>query len=127
MGEIKTMRIDKYLWAVRLYKTRTQATEACKSKHVLLNDLSVKPSSNVKCGDKLEIKVPPIIRTFEITQLLKNRVGAKLVADYLKETTPEIEFEKLRIARETSSFREKGSGRPTKKDRRDIEKYNPYL
>ena len=127
MNEISAIRIDKFLWSVRLYKTRTLATEACKSKHILLNDIPVKASSTVKCGDKIEIKVPPIIRSFEVIQLLKNRVSAKLVPDFIKETTPEAEFDKLRNARESTTFREKGSGRPTKKDRRQIDKLNPYL
>lgn len=127
MSELTSIRIDKFLWSVRLYKTRTIATEACKSKHVLLNDMPVKPSSTVKTGDTLEIKSPPIIRTFKVIALLRNRVSAKLVADYITETTPQVEFDKLRIAKETTTFRDKGTGRPTKKDRRDIDKFNPYL
>lgn len=121
-----SVRVDKFLWCVRLYKTRSMATEACQSKHIIVNDLLVKPSAKISVGDKIEMKVPPIIRSFEVKALLGNRVGAKLVSDFLTETTPETEFEKLRLARETASFRERGTGRPTKKDRRQIDKLNPY-
>lgn len=126
MNGKQTLRIDKYLWFVRIYKTRSIATDACNKKQVLVNDIAVKPSSTVKPGDKIEIKNPPIIRSFEVKDLLKGRVGAKLVADYLIETTPEEEFDKLRLARETTLIRDKGAGRPTKKDRRDLDKINPY-
>lgn len=126
MKQTDSIRVDKFLWCVRLYKTRSMATDACQSKHILINDRIVKPSTKVSVGDKIEMKVPPIIRSFEIKAILNNRVGAKLVSDFLIETTSEIEFEKLRLARETNTFRERGSGRPTKKDRRQIDKINPY-
>jgi len=126
MTKSESERIDKFLWSVRLYKTRTIATEACRGKHVLLNNQAVKASANVRIGDKIEIKVPPIIRTFEVKSLLSNRVSAKLVPEYINETTPEEAFEELRLVRKTGSTREKGSGRPTKKERRQIDKFNPY-
>ncbi|MFO7790513.1 MAG: S4 domain-containing protein [Bacteroidales bacterium] len=120
------VRIDKFLWSVRLYKTRSKATQACSKKHVLLNDQPAKPSSKVTEGDQIEIKRPPIIRSFYVKQILTSRVGAKLVDNYIDETTPESEFEKLKKARETSVIRPKGKGRPTKKERREIDKFNPY-
>ncbi len=126
MTKSESERIDKFLWSVRLYKTRTIATEACRGKHILLNNQAVKASANVRIGDKIEIKVPPIIRTFEVKSLLSNRVSAKLVPEYINETTPEEAFEELRLVRKTGSTREKGSGRPTKKERRQIDKFNPY-
>jgi ribosome-associated heat shock protein Hsp15 len=126
MTKSESERIDKFLWSVRLYKTRTIATEACRSKHVLLNSQAVKASANVRVGDKIEIKVPPIIRSFEVKALLSNRVSAKLVPDFITETTPQEAFEELKLVRKTGTSREKGSGRPTKKERRQIDKYNPY-
>jgi len=126
MNMMESERIDKFLWSVRLYKTRTLATEACRNKHVLLNNQAVKASANVRIGDKIEIKVPPIIRSFEVKALLRNRVSAKLVSDYINETTPQESFEELKLVRKSGSKREKGSGRPTKKERRQIDKFNPY-
>jgi ribosome-associated heat shock protein Hsp15 len=120
------VRIDKYLWSVRLFKTRSKATEACKKKQVLLNDQPVKPSTSINEGDTFEIKRPPIIRTYRVKQLLDSRVSAKLVPEYLTETTPDAEFDKLQKARETNIIRPKGKGRPTKKERRQLDKLNPY-
>ncbi|MEA3449103.1 MAG: S4 domain-containing protein [Bacteroidota bacterium] len=122
----KETRIDKFLWCVRLFKTRSKATTACKKKHILVNDQDVKPSTKISTGDKIEIKRPPIIRSFYVIETLNSRVGAKLVEDYIKETTPEEEFQKLKKARETGIIRAKGKGRPTKKERRQIDKVNPY-
>ncbi|MDA3820431.1 MAG: S4 domain-containing protein [Candidatus Delongbacteria bacterium] len=122
----KETRIDKFLWCVRLFKTRSKATTACKKKHILVNDQDVKPSSKISTGDKIEIKRPPIIRSFYVIEILNSRVGAKLVEDYIKETTPEEEFKKLKKARETGIIRTKGKGRPTKKERRQLDKINPY-
>lgn len=117
-------RIDKFLWAVRLYKTRTKAADACKSKHVLINDLPIKSSRTVSVGDVFKIKQAPIYRVFKIIQVLKNRVGAKLISGYIEEITTEEELRKLRLANEHVQLkREKGTGRPTKKDRRDLSSF----
>ncbi|MFP4663348.1 MAG: RNA-binding S4 domain-containing protein [Bacteroidales bacterium] len=122
----KAVRIDKFLWSVRLFKTRSKATEACKKQQVLLNDEPVKPSVRITAGNSIEIKRPPIIRSFFIKHILDSRVSAKLVPDYLEETTPESEFDKLRKARETGIVRAQGKGRPTKKERRQLDNLNPY-
>jgi ribosome-associated heat shock protein Hsp15 len=119
-------RIDKFLWCVRLFKTRSKATIACKKKRVLVNDQDVKPSAKISKGDRIEIKRPPIIRSFVVKETLDSRVGAKLVDNYIEETTPEEEYQKLKKARETTIIRTKGKGRPTKKERRQIDKLNPY-
>jgi len=120
------LRIDKYLWAVRLYKTRSIATEACKKAKVLLNDAKVKASKEISIGDKISISKPPIIYTYEVKALLKNRVGAKMVSEYLTNTTPEAELNKLEeIKMSTVHFYQpKGKGRPTKKDRRLLDNLN---
>jgi ribosome-associated heat shock protein Hsp15 len=115
-------RIDKYLWEVRLYKTRSQAAEACCRGHIFVNGLQSKSSKTVKIGDELQVKRNPIVYSFKILGLPVSRVGAKLVENYLLNiTTPEqiaaIEILKLNQQHQ----RAKGLGRPTKKDRRDIE------
>lgn len=120
------VRIDKYLWSVRVFKTRSKATQACKGKKVLLNDQYVKPSSLVRANDRIEVKRAPIVRSFVVKEILENRVSAKLVPDYMTETTPKSEFEKLKKSRDTGIIRHKGKGRPTKKERRQLDNINPF-
>jgi ribosome-associated heat shock protein Hsp15 len=115
------IRIDKWLWAVRIFKTRNMAANACKKSKVLLNGRNVKPSHAVKIGDVIEVRHSIITRTFNVNGLLEKRVSAKIAVDYVEETTPPEEFRKLRIIKDTPfALREKGTGRPTKKDRREI-------
>jgi len=112
------MRIDKWLWCVRIFKTRTLATDSCKAGLVKLNSRRVKPSSEVKPDDELQVTKEGIHRTFKVLALLDKRVGAKLVPQYLEELTQPEEFEKRR-----DILREHGTGRPTKKDRRELDKF----
>ena len=120
---MEEIRIDKWLWAVRLYKTRSQASEACKSGRVKVDGVQVKPSRTIKAGTKIVVSIPPIQRTVEVKNILKNRVGAKLVENYLTDLTPPEEYEKLVFIKEMKTeWRDRGTGRPTKRDRRDIEK-----
>lgn len=113
------IRIDKWLWAVRIFKTRNMAANACKKSKVLLNGRNVKPSHTVKIGDVIEVKGSIITRTFNVNGLLEKRVSAKIAVDYVEETTPPEEFKKLRVIKDTPfALRERGTGRPTKKDRR---------
>lgn len=117
------IRIDKWLWAVRLYKTRSQASDACKSGRVKIDGVQVKPSRTIKNGTTIVISIPPIQRTVEVKNVLKNRVGAKLVENYLIDHTSPEEYEKLVFIKEMKTeWRDRGTGRPTKRDRRDIEK-----
>jgi len=119
-----TERIDKFLWAVRLYKTRNKAAEACKKKQVFIDDNILKPSRIVQTGDEIKIKHPPVFRIYQIKQILHNRVGAKLVSEYIEEITPKEYLETLDIINKKVMLnRERGTGRPTKKDRRDLENY----
>ncbi|MCK9255084.1 MAG: RNA-binding S4 domain-containing protein [Bacteroidales bacterium] len=118
----ENLRIDKFLWAVRLFKTRNLAQEKCNKGHVLIKDLAVKPSKFVKIGDIILIKNPPIIRTYKILKLIDKRVSAKLVPDLIVETTPQSELDKLKNIETAFIVRDKGSGRPTKKERRLINK-----
>ena len=115
------LRIDKWLWATRLFKTRSLATQACKAGKVKVNGDVVKPSRGVSQGMVITVQVGPITKTVQVLSLLKNRVGAKLVSQYLLDLTPAEELEKLKLQRELFKPRPRGSGRPTKKERRDMD------
>ena len=117
------LRIDKYLWAVRIYKTRTLAAEACLKGQVTINEMPVKPSHHVRINEIIIVRKPPIIHTYQVLKLLHNRLSAEKVKEYMTETTPEEEFRKLDMARlQKNAVRDKGTGRPTKRDRRQIER-----
>lgn len=121
--ESKGVRIDKYLWAVRLFKTRSLASEACKKGRVTIDKQSIKSSRVIKAGEVIDIRIPPIIRSYKVLATAEKRMGAKLTVDYLKDITSEDQLEMLELARLASSTnRSRGLGRPTKKDRRDIER-----
>ena len=118
------MRIDKYLWCVRYYKTRSIATEACKKGHITVNGQEAKPSREVFPSDKITLRKDQINYVLIVLDIPENRVGAKLVDIYRKDETPAEAFahlEMLRLSKE--HYRAKGQGRPTKKDRRDIDEY----
>ena len=118
------VRIDKFLWSVRLYKTRSIAAEAVKRGIVQMNSLPVKSSRVVRIGDVLQIKQTPIFRHFKVINILGNRVGAPLVINYIEDVTPAEQLELLEATRLANALnRKKGLGRPTKKDRRDIDSY----
>ena len=117
------IRIDKWLWAVRIFKTRNQAGVACKAGKVKISEMPVKPSREIKVGDKIIVNLKQITRTVKVTGVLKNRVGAKLVGNYLEDLTPEAEYDKQKMMKELNSeFRQRGIGRPTKKERRLIDR-----
>ncbi|WP_026474694.1 RNA-binding S4 domain-containing protein [Alkaliflexus imshenetskii] len=116
------VRIDKFLWAVRLFKTRSLAIEACKKGKVMMGGLPVKSSRVVKKGDVVAIKEPPIMRQYEVIGLAEKRMGAKLTPDFIKEVTPAEELEILRLTQIANTMnRGRGLGRPTKKERRDLD------
>lgn len=102
------------------------ASEFCKKERVLINNLPVKPSREVSVGETIEIKFPPIIRTFIVTGIIEKRVSASIASQNVQETTQESEFEKLKLANANPLKREKGEGRPTKKDRRDLDNLKNY-
>ena len=119
------MRIDKYLWCTRYFKTRSIASEACKKGHIKINDKTVKPSKDIFYGEKITVRKNQITYVLEVLDIPKNRVGAKLVDLYRKDITPKEAFanqDLLKFAK--NYYRKKGEGRPTKKDRRDIEDFN---
>ena len=118
------MRIDKYLWATRYYKTRNQASIACKKGQVRVNDVITKPSREIYTGEKITLRKNQIKYQLEVLDIPSNRVGAKLVDMYRKDTTPKEAFDNqefLKLAKD--HYRKAGAGRPTKKDRRDLEDY----
>ena len=121
--ESGNIRMDKYLWAVRIFKTRTQATEACDKGRIIVGNIAVKPSRSVKTGDIITVKKPPVVHTFKVLDLLHNRLSAEKVKDYIQELTPDEELQKYQIMK-TESFvlRDRGAGRPTKRERRQLDK-----
>ena len=123
MEEENQVRVDKFLWAVRIFKTRSQAADACRKGKVLIHNAPVKPSRFVHVHDRITVKKLPVVYTYQVKELLHKRVGAKLVADYVEDLTPEEEKIKLKIEQKNAFFvRDKGAGRPTKKERREMEK-----
>lgn len=118
------VRIDKWLWAVRLFKTRSIATEACKKGKILINNSPVKPSRTIKTGDIIGIKQNPVLYSFKVLALLQNRIGPKLVADFREDVTTPDQLELIELGKiAAQTGRNKGTGRPTKKERRDIDDF----
>ena len=116
------VRIDKYLWAIRAFKTRTDAAEACKGGKVKVGTVNAKPSRLVQPGDILNVRKGAVTFVYKVIQPTEQRIGAKLVPNFAENLTPEAELEKLRAPVETFFVtRDRGAGRPTKKDRREIE------
>ena len=117
-------RIDKWLWATRIFKTRSIATAACKKGRVCVDGVAVKPSRTIKVGDTISVRKPPITYTYSVIGLVQNRVGAKLVPNYLKNITSPDQYELLEMVKINGFIdRQKGLGRPTKKDGREIQKF----
>ena len=122
------IRFDKWLWAVRIYKTRNMAAAACRKGKVVIDNLPVKPSMNVFLDEIINVKKPPVIFTYRIKKLPLKRLSAKLAKECFEDLTPQEEFDKFKV-RELPGFgyRKRGDGRPTKKERRIIDKYNEPL
>lgn len=117
-------RIDKWLWAVRIYKTRSIAAEACKKGHISIGDRTAKPAHNIHVGDIVNVKKAPITYSFRVLKCAENRVGAKLVPELMENITSKEQYEILEMSR-ISGFtgRMRGTGRPTKKERRDLDQF----
>jgi ribosome-associated heat shock protein Hsp15 len=119
---VEEVRIDKYLWAIRVFKTRTDATDACKGGKVKVGTVNAKPSRAVAPGEIITVRKGVATFTYRVIQLVDHRLGAKLVPDYAENLTPEEEINKLKAPVETFFVtRDRGTGRPTKKDRRALE------
>jgi len=119
----KSVRIDKFLWAVRIFKTRSLASNACRMGRIMVNELAVKPSRDIEGGEVITVKKPPVTFKYKVIALTENRVSARLVNGFLEDITPDSEKIKGEINRAGSAgFRKKGTGRPTKKERRVIDR-----
>lgn len=118
------VRADKFLWAVRLSKTRADAADALRTGKVHINGADAKPSREVVLGDMIGVKHMPAVFSYRVIELTDKRVGAKLVEQFLQDVTPDTEREKLELARlDTSGRRDRGAGRPTKRERRELEEF----
>ena len=118
------VRVDKWLWAVRVFKTRSIATDAVRKGRVMIDDLPVKPSRVLKVGDVVQVRKSPITYRYRVLKLAEKRMGAKLVSDYMEDITPQAELEVLEVQKNMGWFqRERGTGRPTKKERRDLDNF----
>ena len=121
---VEEVRIDKWLWAVRIFKTRTIAADACKKNRIAIGNTNVKPSKMIRVGDVIEVRRPPVTYSFEVLGLSDKRMGAKLVPDFMKNVTPPEALEVLELEKMAGFVdRARGTGRPTKKDRRDLEDF----
>jgi ribosome-associated heat shock protein Hsp15 len=125
MGDNQNIRIDKFLWAVRLYKTRSIAADECRKGRIIINNIQVKPSRIILKNEVITVKKLPVIYTFRVIEPIENRVGAKLVDQFVEDLTGADEKAKLNIKQIGGTvYRDKGTGRPTKKERRLIDKLN---
>ncbi len=118
------VRIDKWMWATRIFKTRTIASDACKKNRVSVGNVNVKPSRMIKAGDIISVRKPPVTYSFRVLDVTEKRMGAKLVPQYMENITPPSQYEVLEMNK-ISGFvdRARGLGRPTKKDRRELEQF----
>jgi ribosome-associated heat shock protein Hsp15 len=126
MGDLKKVRVDKWLWAVRIFKSRTMATDACKAGKIKLNGISLKPSYLLTIGETIEVKKNGFNLIFRADQLLEKRVSALLAAPCFTDLTPQEELNKYKdwfIGKSGAEYRDRGEGRPTKKDRREIDDF----
>ena len=121
---MEEIRIDKWLWAVRVFKSRTLAVEACKKNRVMIDNISVKASRTIKVGDVVQVKKPLVVFSFKVLKLADKRMGAKLVPEFMENVTSPDQYEILELNK-ISGFvdGQRGAGRPTKKDRRDLESF----
>jgi len=118
------VRIDKWMWETRIFKTRTIALEACKKNRVTVNDIPAKPSRMIKAGDIIRVRKPPVTYSFKVLDIPTNRVGAKLVPQYLENITPPEQYEILELQKIGGFIdRARGTGRPTKKERRELDDF----
>jgi ribosome-associated heat shock protein Hsp15 len=123
MADRKDIRIDKFLWSVRIYKTRSIASDECRKGRIIINDIQVKPSRTVIKNEIITVKKPPVIYSYRVIEPIENRVSAKLVEQFVEDLTPEEEKTKLNTRLSTGIvYRDKGTGRPTKKERRQIDR-----
>ncbi|MCQ2193276.1 MAG: RNA-binding S4 domain-containing protein [Paludibacteraceae bacterium] len=122
--ELQSVRIDKWLWAVRLFKTRSMAADACKKGRIARNGNNLKPSHEIRVGDTIQVKRPPVTYSFKVLALSENRMGAKLVPGFMENVTPAEQLEILEMTKfSINGRRDRGTGRPTKRERRQLMDY----
>ncbi len=118
------VRIDKWLWAVRIFKTRSQATEACKKGRVIIGHLPVKPAREIHAGEVVKVRENPITRSYKVLAVAEKRMSAKLAVGFVEDVTPQEELDLLEVQKHMNwNIRERGTGRPTKKDRRNLDDF----
>ena len=128
MADKKEIRIDKFLWSVRIYKTRSIASDECRKGRIVINDIQVKPSRIILKNEIITLKKPPVNYSYRVIEPIENRVGAKLVAQFIEDLTPGEEKLKLELGQTGGViYRDKGTGRPTKKERRQIDRINDNI
>ncbi|MBK7215170.1 MAG: RNA-binding S4 domain-containing protein [Bacteroidales bacterium] len=121
--ENESLRVDKWLWEVRLFKTRSQATDACKAGKIKMDGQNIKPAKDLKIGDVIIVSLNPLFKTVKVKQFPKSRLGAKLVPDYMEDLTPQEEYDRVKLIETANAEnRDRGAGRPTKKSRRMIDR-----
>ncbi len=123
MPEQQPPRMDKWLWAIRLFKTRSQASQACRAGQVKVDGQNVKPSREIQEGMVIEVQNGPLTRTIRAKALLHNRVGAKLVENFVEDLTPASHYKEVELVRQQNSLLHQSKGRPTKKDRRERDRF----
>jgi ribosome-associated heat shock protein Hsp15 len=119
---LESVRVDKWLWAVRIFKTRALAADACRRGRVLVNGLPAKPSRELRSGNKVTVRKPPVLYSYKVKEIVEKRVSAKIVDQYLEDQTSLEELDKLKVNDTFFFKRKQGTGRPTKKERREIDK-----
>ena len=124
MSGEKEIRMDKFLWSVRLFKTRSIASDECRKGRIIINNIQVKPSRSVVKDEIITVKKPPVNYSYRVIEPIENRVGAKLVSNFIEDLTPDCEKAKLEVQTGGIIYRDKGTGRPTKKERRQIDRIN---
>ena len=125
MPDKNTIRIDKFLWAVRIYKTRSIASDECKKGRIIIREVQVKPSRIISTDEIILVKKPPVNYTFRVIEPIENRITAKIAGQFIEDLTPEDEKVKIGMSQPGGKgHRQKGTGRPTKKERRLIDKFN---
>jgi ribosome-associated heat shock protein Hsp15 len=126
-ASVDKLRVDKWLWMVRLFKTRTVASDACNAGKVKINGVNCKPSREVKTGDELHVRIDQLQKTVQIIALPKTRIPAQYVPDFYIDKTPEEEYERIKQLATHVEYRDRGTGRPTKRDRRQLDYLKDFL
>ena len=125
--KFQKIRIDKWLWMVRLFKTRTMASDACNAGKVKIDGVNCKPSREIKLGSEIQVTVGQLHKVIKMIDSPKNRITAKLVPDYYEDLTPQEEYERIKMLSSRFEFRDNGIGRPTKRDRRQLDYLKDFL